>query len=428
MTRLRELAKRFRRDSGGQAAIIFGLASIPLVVMLGMAVDYSNLVSNKKHLQATLDAAALASAAAYANSNADYAGVAQTYFNTNAPSALKASPPVVQVSVDPQTLKLRATVDATFHNTIMSIVGQGTSNVDASTTVSLPVFSDYHKGEIALVLDYSDSMTDRIDGVKKYVSMRDEATKLINSLSQDGANSDVKFAVVPFSGEVYLTMPKNYWYGKSGSGDYTSCTRDRKYPYNTEDSTPESGTSRSAKATRFGQETKRNDPYDIRCSAYESRNLKVRNLTTDHAGTVAAITAMEPYMYTHIALGMEIGYHVLSPNAPFSEGVAYNTENTLKAVVLLTDGAQTTYAWGEDDDLSRRNGEENLETLCTNMKNDGIRILTVAYDLDDEDSTTRLRNCASSEDDAFVANDTEELASAFGVITNKLARVMYISE
>lgn len=427
MTRLKGLTKRFLRNSSGQAAIIFSLASIPLVVMLGMAVDYSSLVSNKKHLQATLDSAALAAAVAYANSDPNYAAVAQKYFNTNAPDELKASPPVVHVSIDKETLQLKATVDTTFHNTIMSMVGQGTSEVGASTSVSLPVFSDYHKGEIVFVLDYSGSMDDKIDGTKKYVSMRDEATKLINALSQNGKNTDVKFGVVPFSGEVYATMPKKYWYNQgTGSANYTSCTRDRKYPYNTEDTTPDTSTSKSA--TRWGQPLKSGDDHGITCSAYSSRNLLVRPLTTEHAGTVTAISSMKPYNWTHISVGMEFGWHLLSPNQPFNQGVSYDTENTLKAIVLLTDGAQTEVGWGSGTTNTVAQAEKNLETLCTNIKAKGIRILTVAYDLYDNASTTRLQNCASSTEDAFNVKDTKGLAAAFGIITNKLAKVMYIAK
>jgi hypothetical protein len=43
-------------------------------------------------------------------------------------------------------------------------------------------------------------------------------------------------------------------------------------------------------------------------------------LTTNHAGTVSAIQSMQPYNLTHISLGMEWGYHLLSPDAPVGIG------------------------------------------------------------------------------------------------------------
>ena len=107
-----------------------------------------------------------------------------------------------------------------------------------SATVSLPVFSDYHKGEIAMVVDFSWSMYDKVDGVRKYVSMREAAVKLIDDLSQKGVNNDVKFGLVPFSESVRVTMPKNYMDGQSSSSNWTKCIEDRKYPYNREATTP----------------------------------------------------------------------------------------------------------------------------------------------------------------------------------------------
>lgn len=422
----RTLARRFRNDTGGQAAIIFGLAAIPLCLMMGLAVDLSKQVTNQKHLQATMDSAALAAAAAYANGDKDYAAVAQKFFNNNAPAELKGAPPVVNVSVDTTTLKLKATTTGTFKNSVMGMIGQSTSDIDVSTIVSLPVFSDYHKGEIVLVMDYSGSMDDKLEGVKKYISMRDEALKLLKTLSQDGKNTDVQFGLVPFSGEVYVTMPNRYWYNKNNNDtNYTTCTRDRKYDYNVTDSTPE--TSKTS-GSRWGQPLHKDDPHGIDCSKYSSRKLTVRPLTTDHANTIKQVEGMTPYQWTNIAVGMEFGYHLLSPNKPFDSGAAYKSADTLKAVVLLTDGEQTSWSWGNKSSSSVANGEKNLETLCTNMKTSGIRVLTVSFDLTDADTEKRLKDCASSPDDFYDADTNEELAEAFGVITNKLAKTMYIAE
>ncbi len=432
MATLRTLARRFKSDTSGSAAIVFGLAIIPICVMMGMAVDLSKQVTNKKHLQATMDSAALASAAAYAAGDANYKAVAQKFFDENAPAEIKGATPVVDVSVDTTALKLKASTTATFKNSIMGLVGQETTDIPVSTTVSLPVFSDYHKGEIVLVLDYSKSMDDSLNGTKKYVAMRDEAAKLINALSQDGANTDVKFGLVPFSGEVYATMPKKYWYNQgTTSTNYSTCTRDRKYNYNVTDATPSGGTK---DGSRWGQPLANDDPHGKGntsgngCSDYSNKKVTVRPLTTDHSGTVTQVNAMKPVGYTNISLGMEFGWHLLSPNEPFTQGAAYNTEDTLKAIVLLTDGAQTTHSWGPGGTNTVENGEANLETLCANVKAKGIRILTVSYDLPAGDNETRLRNCASSPEDFFDADTQAELAEAFGVITNKLARNMYITE
>ena len=43
-----------------------------------------------------------------------------------------------------------------------------TDSAVISTTVSLPVFSDHHKGQIVFVMDYSSSMDEYVGGRKKY--------------------------------------------------------------------------------------------------------------------------------------------------------------------------------------------------------------------------------------------------------------------
>ena len=228
----------------------------------------------------------------------------------------------------------------------------------ASATVSLPVFSDFHKGEIAMVVDFSWSMYDKVDGVRKYVSMRDAATKLINDLTQNGLNNDVKFGLVPFSESVRVTMPKNYMDGQSSSSTWTKCIEDRKYPYNRQATTPSTTNSNNNK-TRWGYYGS-----DL-CGEYQDYNVTVKPLSTNHASTKSQLNQMYPIGNTHIALGMEIAYHLLTPNAPYTEGVAMGSSDTLKAVIVLTDGAQTSAGYGNNNNWSVSAAEANTAALCT---------------------------------------------------------------
>ena len=92
---------------------------------------------------------------------------------------------------------------------------------------------------------------------------------------------------------------------------------------------------------------------------------------------------MRPYAWTHIALGAEFGYHLLSPNEPFSQGAAYGDRKVQKVMVLLTDGQQTEPAFGPGGRTVSQ-GENNLETICDNAKANGITIMTLAFDLDQD--------------------------------------------
>lgn len=56
------LARRLRRDEGGQVAVIFALASLPVVIGVGAAIDYSRANNGRSALQTALDSAVLAAA------------------------------------------------------------------------------------------------------------------------------------------------------------------------------------------------------------------------------------------------------------------------------------------------------------------------------------------------------------------------------
>ena len=54
------LLRRLRRDRSGNVAMLFGLLLIPLVAMIGLAVDFGRVYSVTSHTQAALDSAAFA--------------------------------------------------------------------------------------------------------------------------------------------------------------------------------------------------------------------------------------------------------------------------------------------------------------------------------------------------------------------------------
>jgi hypothetical protein len=132
---------------------------------------------------------------------------------------------------------------------------------------------------------------------------------------------------------------------------------------------------------------------------------------------------------------METAWHLLTPNLPYAAPV--NTEETLQAVVLLTDGKQTSPGNGPNNALSVAQAEANLEVQCQNMKDAGIRVVTVSFDLaddDNEETEQRLYNCASFDPEKptekfyFNTDSNAELSSAFGIIRDSLARTMYLSK
>ncbi|MGE4252818.1 MAG: pilus assembly protein TadG-related protein [Parvibaculaceae bacterium] len=434
--------RRFASDDKANVAAMTALCAIPLVLIAGVAIDSSRLSSARVEAQAATDAAALAAAAAYGTGNDSYVAIANASFDQNIAQNkdLKDANLATDVAVNTADNTLTMTVSGNIPTTLSRIGGfdqmslgaisTGESTGSISTTVTLPVFSDYHKGQIILVMDYSSSMTEYVGGKRKYLTMRTEADDLVKTLSQNYTNKDVEFGLVPFSHAVRVTMPNNFYYGKTGTSQTTYCIDDRNYPLNLSADAPDTSTKNNS--SKF---------FTTSCSYFSGNNLNVRPLSLNHSATGQQIRDMVPYGNTHISLGMETAWHLLTPNLPYAAPV--NEEETLKAVVLLTDGKQTSPGSGPNNILSVAQAEANLEQQCIKMKAAGIRIVTVSFDLDDvenSDTEKRLHDCASDNLEKEVAEgeptpkyyfnvDTnEELATAFGVIRDSLAKSMYISK
>ena len=260
--------------------------------------------------------------------------------------------------------------------------------------------------------------------------MRDAAKALVEDITEEAEEGDIKVGLVPFSHHVYTSLPGEYVIGGTPGETWTGCTYDRKAPHNVTHNTP----NRHDDDTKWGNTHSKEKFDEDGCRGYPRNSLYVQPLTTNTKSIQSQLDRMTPYSWTNIALGMSFGWHLLSPNAPYTEGTSYSDKETLKAIVLLTDGAQTAYSWGPNNRQSKRNGERNLETICQsiNALNDDpdepdILIMTVAFDLDDEGTVNRLRNCATREKDFYRAEDNAQLSAAFEAIKEQLSKAIALT-
>ena len=415
---LQGLVKRFGTCQRGTVAILYALSAVPVCVAAGSAIDYVRYFAGTTELQSSLDSAALAAASTKDATNEERVALAEATFLANLQNG-SLSGAEVSRSFQIEDDTVVAAADMNMPTSFMRFGGISSMELSISAEVAVP---GDKKAEIALVLDYSGSMNETIAGGVKYVAMRNAAKDLISDL--EAANPEkVKFGLVPFSHHVYGTLPKSYILGQSGSGNWTGCTQDRKYPYNLADSMPTSDDN-----TKWGQPQA---PVHISsgCSGYASNNLLMKPLTDDFTGLKSRLDIMTPYAWTHIALGVEFGFHMLSENDTLGDAADYDDDETMKFMVVLTDGAQTEPAFGSGSTRTVAQGESNLEALCTNAKAKGITVITIAYDLDDNATTQRLRNCATNPNtNFFVATDAAAVASAFTNIKTIITAEVFISK
>ncbi len=413
MASLKQRFAPFWRNTAGNTAVLFALAIVPIFLAVGSGVDFIRYSATQTQLQTALDAGALAGAAMISGTDAQRKAAAAAAFKSNMSEGADGEATFTIVDG-----KFVATAAAQMNTSFMVLAGINVMDVVASAEVGMA--SD-KKAEVVLVLDYSGSMAE-VSGTKvKYIAMRNAAKSLVTDLSTANPGK-VKFGLVPFSHHVYTTLPSAYVLG-AGGASWTGCTQDRQFPHNRKDNTPT-----AADGTKWGQPFAP-DHVAWGCAGYVANNLVVKPLTNDFTAINSQLTAMKPYAWTHIALGVEFGYHLLSPNAPYSEGVSYSDTTTRKFMIVLTDGMQTEPAFGPGTTRTVAQGESNLDDLCTNAKANGITIITLAFDLDDTTTRQRLKNCSTNPaTDFFIATDDTDLMAAFESIKLAISSEVFLSK
>jgi len=393
--------RRFARNKAGNVAILFGLAIVPIILAVGVAVDYGRALSVRSRMADAADAAALAIGSWTNLSEAQLAAKAQQYFNANYPASSLGTAGSLKVSVvgDDITVKVTGTVPTTF----MRLANINSVNVGASSTVT----KKQRNIELALVLDTTGSM----GSGGKMSAMQSAAKSMVKTLFNDKSTSEtLKVSVVPFSAAVNIGADKlnSGWldkktyssmstvakedhdfstgqsilklYDSLQNKKWAGCVREREgSAYELTDAAPSSSTQASLFAPYLapdepdsdhdgganytnsyvddgncGQNSNNRTPkncqrytgkYGTNASTsggkgpdYNCPPRSVTALTSNNGQVISAIEDLQPSGSTVIPAGLLWGWRVLSPTEPFTEGAAYDDEKWIKAIVLLTDG------------------------------------------------------------------------------------------
>ena len=182
-------------------------------------------------------------------------------------------------------------------------------------------------------------------------------------------------------------------------------------------------------------------------------------LTNSRSTLEAAIAQMEPWEGngTMANLGAVWGWRVLSPTPPFTEGQSYDDASFNKVLVILTDGQNliseasggctftnpkykshyTAYGHLSDIVSDAAAGtlgtadvataptmlDQKLREVCENVKETGIIIYTITFQLEDTSTQDLFRDCASDPDKFFNSPNNEQLGEAFRTIGAELSNL-----
>lgn len=457
---MRRLLSQLLKNKHGNFALTTAIVLPVVIGAAGVAVDFNVGVTTKTDLQNALDAAVLSAAS---SGETDKDALRRLFDKTLAAnlSRADATPTITQFKIDGKYITAQATMNVPL--TFTRIFTDRPFNVAA---LSQAVAGNASLVDVALVLDNTYSMVGT-----KLADLKTASNKLLDVFENaDTKRTQARFAVVPFSRYVNigLNQRNKNWLTVANDTSTTKtenkctkskpiisqdCTKYTETRYN--DGVPYTYTGSTCKNQVYGPEkttckdvttttsTKwsgcvysRAETLDILDSDVvakkytgimnQSCGSAIQPLTNDYKVLKAAIKAMVANDETFIAPGVLWGWNVLSPAAPFEEGLAYEPQNK-KYMVIMTDGANTlspaykkSQAYTPHTAKVVATSDKLLLTTCANAKAAGVTVFTVGVGVTESGTADALASCATAPDMAFSVKNTTGLVDIFESIANKI--------
>ncbi|MBB4952498.1 Flp pilus assembly protein TadG/uncharacterized protein YegL [Agrobacterium vitis] len=376
------------RDTSGNFGIMTAVLLPVSIGVVGLGLDVTTMVQNKRTLQNAVDSAALATATAMANglSKSDAEAMAKSFIASQMANALGDT---VQLSATPTiTTTTQSSTDATYNvgltgsytmtmNPLSQAMGWNTVNIaaygKAVATTGTSDDSDGNPLSMYLVLDRSGSMDDypsyttTCEG--QYNTRRGTQTyyyQCVKYYSNVKKIDSLKLAVQTLANQLNTADP-DHKYVRTGADSYSTYAD-------------------SPKAMAFG---------------------------TSHV--VSYVNALVADGGTDATQALENAYLSLNKSNQ-TEAKAHGTSDFKRFVIFMTDGEMTgnSSVWNSTIDA-------NVRQKCTKIKNDSIEIYTIAFNAPDNGKSL-LAACATDENHYYEADDTAKLVAVFGEIGKKTTK------
>lgn len=467
---LRLLSARIRRflsACGGNVAVLYALALVPVTLASSGGIDYVRAVMVRSTMSAALDAAALAVAQSKGLTDTQMQALAQQYFNANYHQAADCATPTVSISKSGQNILVSASCP--MPTTILQLIGMDSITVNTSSTVTY----GQTKLWVSLVLDNSHSMYDTdSSGLSKISALKSASHSLLTMLQNAGTNpGDVQVAIVPFTNDVTISKTNTtwidwtYWDAKigscnmSGKTDAASCKGNGTWTsnwwggscnisgYNTKSScekavavwTPSAHsnwkgcvTDRGAMSgpdATYNYDVMNSSPVSGQPNSLFSADLSsgcpqaIMGLNYSWSNLGSAIDAMTPPMgSTNQTIGLMWGWHSLSQGAPLNPPAL--PDQTQRVIIILSDGFNTKDRWWGDGYNHSPEVDDRMAKVCANAKADGIVIYAVFVDINGaQGNSSVLQNCATDVSKYYDLTNAGDIQKAFNDIGQQITNL-----
>ena len=436
--------KRFKSDESGSIAAASAISVSVLLLFAAATIDLSVMTNKKDKLQDAADIAALAAAVSTEESPEGLKAVA-----LEAASANYFNDFDINLELENSSKSVKVELSSEHPMMFMGMFGNRNQTINVESGALRGFGSKFN---LALALDTTLSMEgDRMS------NMISAATALVDNVKEaDKGLGNAKVAVMPFAD--YVRIDRAYadepWIDVQEDQELTWQTLDEENSVNCRE---EQGSGESVEtvcdsyvynthstvASWNGCMVSRPDDFH-KVAAYDGRpfmgnvghtscnwnNNVASFLSRDFDSVKADIEALTPRGKTYIPAGLIWAWRALEEESLFTDESIEEDEDgeTQRVLLLMTDGSNTArlngearhddwdgiYHWGSSDEEDNRVIADALTLeLCASVKASGIRLITVAYEVEDVSTKNMLNTCASADSDYYNVTDVTQLAGAF---------------
>ncbi|MEZ5923376.1 MAG: pilus assembly protein TadG-related protein [Hyphomicrobiaceae bacterium] len=466
------------KDEQGQIALIFAAMIVPIVILVGSAVDYGQGFRKRTVMQLALDSAVLAAGRTFdTTGEIEAAEAAGAQFFNAAMEEAGIEAEITSNTADGQG-NVIMTAAGVQHTSFLKIVNQNELEIKVEAK-SLTSDQGGKDVELAIVFDVTGSMTPELNsgGVDRMAVAKQAAEDLVDILIPPTHQPrSVRFSLVPFSNMVNLGDYAEDVTGVPDQATVTETYTDRErvrvcteYKRN--------GTCKNwdwqwqdVERQRDVTTYRRNcvvERMDTSGHAYDDAppsQAPFHAFTTTDSGSVDctpqypivpltnhrqtlldAIDDLEGGGGTAGHIGLAWGWYTISEAwneiwPSDREAAEANPDERLKALILMTDGEFNRHydsnfnSVSDDSSGASRKGNglsaDQAAALCENMKDDGVEVFAVGIELTSNSARSMLQDCVSDPNNFFeehyydVANSLASqngLRAAFQDIGNNIA-------
>jgi len=442
--RIRPLA-RFARDERGNIAVIFAVAVLPILGLVGAAVDYSRATNARTAMQAALDSTALMISKDAASMTAEQVSTkAKAYFAAmyKHPEAPASNVTAVYTPNAGNGATVQVSASGSIQTNFMKVAGYPTIDFKSGATTTW----GNTRLRVAMALDVTGSMNS--DG--KLPAMKTAAKKLVDTLRSSAQNAnDVYISVIPFSlmvnvgtanknaswlrwnefGDCNNSYFTNYifktecenagrtWTTDSNKNNWKGCVMDRTQPYDTNKDAPTG-------AARFHAAKFEDNNNNNLCPA-EILPMTSAYSTTDVDKIKTKIDSLVANGSTNQPIGMHWAWFALQKDAPLNTPAKDDNFNYTDAIILLSDGLNTKNRWNGDGSNVSPQVDARQKILCDNIKNTAngkTVIYTIQVNTDGDPESAVLKACADT-GNFYPTTTTSGIDMAFNSIGASLTKL-----